>query len=114
VASQEGLSSIELVSLFIRSTVNLPSTQKACARCVLLFESKVTQLVSRYVRTMILWDVDIRSDNHVHYNKYLSFLEYHNQSRKLSVPEEHRQKLFCRGLASASSSGSEPPFVAGR
>jgi hypothetical protein len=23
-----------------------------------------------------MWDVDIRSDNHIHYNKYLSSLEY--------------------------------------
>jgi hypothetical protein len=36
-----------------------------------------------------LWDVHIRSDSHVHYNKYLSFLEYHSQSGKLSMPEEH-------------------------
>jgi hypothetical protein len=34
-----------------------------------------------------LWDVDICSDNHVHYNKYLSSLEYHSRSGKLSVPE---------------------------
>jgi hypothetical protein len=42
---------------------------------------------------MKLWDVDIRSDNHVNYNKYSLLLEYHSQSGKLSVPEEHRQKF---------------------
>jgi hypothetical protein len=27
-----------------------------------------------------VWDVNIRGDNHVHYNKSLSFLEYHSHS----------------------------------
>jgi hypothetical protein len=67
-----------------------------------------------YLAWLSLWDVDIRSDNHVHYNKYLSSLEYHSWSRKLSVPEEHRRKLLCRGLALASSSGGELPFVTGQ
>jgi hypothetical protein len=38
---------------------------------------------------MVVWDVDIRSDNHVLYNKYLLSLEYHGQSVKLRVPEKH-------------------------
>jgi hypothetical protein len=42
----------------------------------------------------LVWDVDIRSDNHVNYNKYLSSLEYHSWSGKLSVREEHRWKLL--------------------
>jgi hypothetical protein len=46
-------------------------------------------VVSVYCLMMALWDVDIRSDSHIHYNKYLSSLEYYSQSGKLSVPEEH-------------------------
>jgi hypothetical protein len=43
---------------------------------------------------MYMCEVDIRSDNHMHYNKYLSSLEYHSRSGKLIVPEEHRRKLL--------------------
>jgi hypothetical protein len=41
-----------------------------------------------------VWDVDICSDNHVHYNKYLSSGEYNSWSGKLNMPEEHRRKLL--------------------
>jgi hypothetical protein len=43
--------------------------------------------------TGILWYVNTRRDNHVNYKKYLSLLEYHSWSGRLSMPQEHRQNL---------------------
>jgi hypothetical protein len=66
-----------------------------CVRCT-------SGLLGRYqqfhrplsISVNLLWDVDVRSNNHIHYNKYLSSLEYHSRLGKLSVPEEHQRKLL--------------------
>jgi hypothetical protein len=53
-----------------------------------------------------VWDVDIHSDDHVNYNKYIYILvlEYYRWSGKPSMPDEDRGNSFHGGLAQASNS----------
>jgi hypothetical protein len=61
-------------------------------------QGEILILLDHHLIIATLWDVVIRSQNYVHYNKYLSFLEYHK-----SVREAER----------AWGTPTETPFVEG-